>query len=120
VVGPGAGQKIPIGENWFRTSGLAACPFTSMDEPCVENGGYVKLRELSVAYTFDGPWVARYLGLTNLDVRVSGRNLKTWTKYTGLDPETNLGGATARSFGGNDYFNLPLTRSFVFTVGLNR
>jgi len=120
VVGPGAGQKIPIGENWYRTSGLAACPFTSMDEPCVENGGYVKLRELSVAYTFDGPWVARYLGLTNLDVRVSGRNLKTWTKYRGLDPETNLGGATARSFGGNDYFNLPLTRSFVFTVGLNR
>jgi len=53
-------------------------------------------------------------------VRVSGRNLKTWTKYKGLDPETNLGGATARSFGGNDYFNLPLTRSFVFTVGLNR
>ena len=120
VVGPGAGLKIPIGENWYRTSGLAACPFTSMDEPCVEDGGYVKLRELSVAYTFDGPWVARYLGLTNLDVRVSGRNLKTWTKYKGLDPETNLGGATARSFGGIDYFNLPLTRSFVFTVGLNR
>ena len=120
VVGPGAGVKIPIGENWYRTSGLAACPFTNMDEPCVEDGGYVKLRELSVAYTFDGPWVARALGLTSLDVRVSGRNLKTWTKYKGLDPETNLGGATARSFGGIDYFNLPLTRSFVFTVGLNR
>jgi hypothetical protein len=91
-----------------------------MDEPCVEDGGYVKLRELSVAYSFDGPWVTRYLGLTTLDVRVSGRNLKTWTKYKGLDPETNLGGATARSFGGVDYFNLPLTRSFVFTVGLNK
>jgi TonB-linked SusC/RagA family outer membrane protein len=120
VVGPGAGMKIPIGENWYRTSGLAACPFTDMDEPCVENGGYVKLRELSVAYTFDSPWVGRYLGLTSFDVRVAGRNLKTWTKYKGLDPETNLGGATARSFGGIDYFNLPLTRSFVFTVGLNR
>ena len=120
VVGPGAGKQIPIGENWYRTSGLAACPFTNMDEPCVEDGGYVKLRELSVAYSFDGPWVTRYLGLTTLDVRVSGRNLKTWTKYKGLDPETNLGGATARSFGGIDYFNLPLTRSFVFTVGLNK
>ena len=42
-----------------------------MDEPCVEDGGYVKLRELSVAYSFDGPWVARLLGLTTLDVRVS-------------------------------------------------
>jgi len=120
VVGPGAGVAIPIGENWYRTSGLAACQFTNMDEPCVEDGGYVKLRELSVAYTFDSPWVGRYLGLTSLNVRMSGRNLKTWTKYKGLDPETNLGGATARSFGGIDYFNLPLTRSFVFTVGLNR
>jgi TonB-linked SusC/RagA family outer membrane protein len=120
VVGPGANKQIPIGENWYRTSGLAACPFTNMDEPCVEDGGYVKLRELSVAYSFDGPWVSRLLNLTSLDVRVAGRNLKTWTKYKGLDPETNLGGATARSFGGIDYFNLPLTRSFVFTVGLNR
>jgi hypothetical protein len=120
VVGPGAGKQIPIGENWYRSSGLAACPFTNMDEPCVEDGGYVKLRELSVAYSFDRPWVSRYLGLTSFDVRVSGRNLKTWTKYRGLDPETNLGGATARSFGGQDYFNLPLTRSFVFTIGLNR
>ncbi|HEY2853802.1 MAG TPA: SusC/RagA family TonB-linked outer membrane protein [Gemmatimonadaceae bacterium] len=120
VVGPGAHTKIPIGENWYRTSGLAACPFTNMDEPCVEDGGYVKLRELSIAYTFDSPWVGRYLGLTSFNVRAAGRNLKTWTKYKGLDPETNLGGATARSFGGIDYFNLPLTRSFVFTVGLNR
>ena len=120
VVGPGANKQIPIGENWYRTSGLAACPFTNMDEPCVEDGGYVKLRELSVAYSFDSPWVARLLNLTSLDVRIAGRNLKTWTKYKGLDPETNLGGATARSFGGIDYFNLPLTRSFVFTVGLNR
>ena len=119
VFGPGAGKKIPIGENWYRTSGLAACPFTGYDEPCIEDGGYVKLRELSVAYTFDQPWVARTLGLASVDVRFSGRNLKTWTRYTGLDPETSVGGSTSR-VGGQDYFNLPLTRSFVLTVGLNR
>jgi hypothetical protein len=54
-----------------------------------------------------------------MDVRVSGRNLKTWTKYRGLDPETTVGGGTTR-VGGQDYFNLPLTRSVVFAVGLNR
>ena len=62
VAGPGAGLKIPIGENWYRTSGLAACPFTGIDEPCLEDGGYVKLRELSVAYTLRQPWVGRSLG----------------------------------------------------------
>jgi outer membrane receptor protein involved in Fe transport len=119
AVGPGAGTAVPIGENWYHASGLAACPFTGYDEPCVEDGGFVKLRELSFAYTFDQPWVARALGMTSLDLRVAGRNLMTWTKYTGFDPETSLGGASAR-IGGQDYFNLPLTRSFVLTIGLNR
>ena len=42
----------------------------------------------------------------------------TWTHYSGLDPETQLGGATL--IGGFDWFNNPQTRSFVVTVGLNR
>ena len=50
---------------------------------------------------------------------MAGRNLHTWTKYTGLDPETNLGGSEWLTQG-VDYFNSPLTRSFVISVGLNR
>ena len=119
MTGPGAGTAIPIGENWYRRSGVAACPFTGIDEQCIEDGGYVKLREVSVAYSFDQPWVTRLMGLSSLDVRVAGRNLKTWTKYTGLDPETSLGGSISRVTGA-DYFNLPQTRSLIFTVGLNR
>jgi hypothetical protein len=120
VVGPGAGMRIPIGENWYRSSGIAACPFTGYDEPCVEDAGYVKLREISVTYTFNAPWVGRTLGMSSVDVRVAGRNLKTWTKYTGLDPEINGVGGNISRFNGYDYFNLPLTRSFVVAVGLNR
>jgi len=119
VVGPGAGAQIPIGENWFRNSNLAACPFTGIDEPCMEDGGYVKLREISIAYSFTQPWVSRSLGMSSVDFRVSGRNLKTWTKYTGLDPETTTG-QTYDRVGGSDYFNLPLTRSVVVTLTLNR
>jgi TonB-linked SusC/RagA family outer membrane protein len=119
VVGPGAGAQIPIGENWYRNSNLAACPFTGIDEPCMEDGGYVKLREISIAYSFTQPWVSRSLGMSSVDFRVSGRNLKTWTKYTGLDPETTTG-QTYDRVGGSDYFNLPLTRSVVVTLTLNR
>jgi TonB-linked SusC/RagA family outer membrane protein len=119
VTGPGAGQKIPIGQNWYKESGLAACPFTTIDEPCLENAGFVKLREISAAYTFDGPWVNRLLNLSTMTVRVAGRNLKTWTKYQGLDPETNVAGPFEQ-VGAADYFNLPLTRSFVVSVSLNR
>jgi TonB-linked SusC/RagA family outer membrane protein len=124
TVGPGAGTPVPIGENWYRTgtatTGGPACPFTGTnDEPCMEDAGFVKLREISVAYTFDQPWVRRTLGLTSIDVRVSGRNLHTWTKYTGYDPETNLTGSTTDARGA-DYFNMPQTRSFVFSLTLNR
>ncbi len=120
VVGPGAGVEIPIGENWYRNSGLAACPFTGYDEPCVEDGSYTKLREISVGYSFDGPWLGRTLGFTSLDVRVAGRNLKTWSDYSGLDPEVGGVGGNINRVNGYDYFNLPLTRSFVISFGLNR
>ena len=120
VVGPGAGLSIPIGENWYRNSGVAACPFTGYDEVCIEDASYVKLREISVGYTFDGPWLGRTLGFTSVDLRVAGRNLKTWTDYTGLDPEAGGVGGNINRFNGYDYFNLPLTRSFVFSLGLNR
>jgi hypothetical protein len=50
---------------------------------------------------------------------LAGRNLYTWTNYTGIDPETNLGGA-ANTLQGVDYFNNPQTRSYVIAIGLNR
>jgi TonB-linked SusC/RagA family outer membrane protein len=118
VAGPGAGLRIPIGQNWYRNS-TVACPFTGIDEPCIEDAGYVKLREISIAYSFTQDFVQRSLGMSSIDFRVSGRNLKTWTDYTGLDPETTTAGAYDK-VGGSDYFNLPLTRSVVFTVTLNR
>ena len=119
VTGPGAGTSVPIGQNWYHLSGIAACPFTGYDDPCLEDGSFVKLRELSFGYTFDQAWVQRTLGMSTVDVRVSGRNLKTWTDYTGLDPETTVGGPYER-VSGADYFNLPLTRSWVFSFTLNR
>ena len=119
VAGPGAGTAVPIGENWYRF--IAACPFIGIDEPCIEDGGFVKLREISVSYTFDQPWVQRTIGFSSVDIRLSGRNLHTWTNYTGYDPETNLGGAISGALGasGVDYFNNPQTRSFAISVTLN-
>jgi TonB-linked SusC/RagA family outer membrane protein len=116
VVGPGAGTAVPIGLNWYAEGPLF---FAGNNEAFVEDGGYTKLREISVGYSFDNAFVKNHLGLTSVDVRVAGRNLHTWTKYTGYDPETNLGGASGHSLG-LDYFNQPQTRSFVITLGLNR
>jgi hypothetical protein len=85
----------------------------------IEDGTYTKLREIGLQYTFDGRWVTHNLGLSSVDLRLAGRNLYTWTNYTGIDPETNLGGA-ANTLQGVDYFNNPQTRSYVIAIGLNR
>lgn len=115
VAGPGAGTPVLIDQNWFENDGGA---FGGNAADFIEDAGFTKLREVSLAYNFNQPWVSRSLGLSSIDLRVAGRNLVTWTHYSGLDPETQLGGATL--VGGFDWFNNPQTRSFIVTIGLNR
>ena len=55
----------------------------------VEPGGFVKLREISVKYRVPARLLRHVPGNRNLgaDISVIGRNLKTWTRYSGYDPE---------------------------------
>jgi hypothetical protein len=116
AVGPGAGTPVVIDQDWFQGNGSGFGPVSAQ---FMEDGTYTKLREVSVAYTLDGKWVNNIIGLSSIDLRLAGRNLATWTKYKGIDPETNLTGAQFQTQG-IDYFNNPQTRSFVISVGLNR
>jgi len=60
----------------------------------VEDGSYVKLRELSVSYTL-GAQAMRFANLnkfaTGVKLALIGRNLYTWTNYTGFDPDVTAG-----------------------------
>ena len=115
VTGPGAGQAVLIGESWYTGLGTSN---SNIVEEFAEDGGYTKLREISLAYTLDIA-ATRRMGFSSVDLRVAGRNLRTWSSYSGLDPETNLAGASAL-LQGYDFFNMPQTRSIVFSVGINR
>ena len=83
----------------------------------VENAGFVKLRELTVGYELP-PALARGLfnGHANtVRLEFSGRNLKTWTKYTGLDPEvSNFGNQAIGRF--QDVTPYPPARTFLFSL----
>ncbi len=115
VGGPGAGIPVVIDQSWFEGNGGGFGPVSAQ---FIEPGGYTKLREVSVAYSLDQPWIRQW-GFSSIDLRLAGRNLYTWTKYRGIDPEANLAGA-AVLIQGVDYFNNPQTRSFVISLGLNR
>jgi TonB-linked SusC/RagA family outer membrane protein len=116
VAGPGVGKTVRINQGWYQGDGSG---FGAVSAQFIENAGYAKLRELSIAYTLDSKWLSRMTTFTSVDLRIAGRNLKTWTNYTGVDPETNLAGAEV-AIRGIEYFNNPQSKSFVFSVGLNR
>jgi len=83
----------------------------------VENATFLKLRELSVSYTLPSAVTSRLFSSSTQAVRLelSGRNLKTWSPYTGLDPEVSNFGNTnvTRYFDVTPY---PPSRSFFFSV----
>jgi TonB-linked SusC/RagA family outer membrane protein len=116
AAGPGYGLAVPLDESWWTGAGGV---FSGVATPFIEDGGFVKLREVSLAYTFDEPWVSRSLGFSSIELRVAGRNLMSWNNYDGVDPETAILGA-ASPVRGIDYFNNPQTRSWVFSITLNR
>ncbi len=119
VVGPGANLPVVIGEGWFSNSaistgngqGATGGPITTR----LEDGTFTRLREVSLSYSFRGRWVSRIGGLRQLDAKISARNLKLWSHYSGYDPEVNLGGAQNANRG-IDWFNAPLARSWVMQL----
>ncbi len=86
-------------------------------EEYVEDGSFVKLREIALSYSFAQPWVQRF-GASSIDLRIAGRNLYTWTDYSGLDPEINLfaNNTVAR---GVDFAVTPIPRQFILGATFN-
>ncbi len=80
-----------------------------------ETADYLKWRELSV--TFNAPQsLARSLRAERASLTLSGRNLWTTTKYTGIDPEVN--GQGEANFAQRDFLSLPSLRSFNVRLNL--
>ncbi|MGH7595753.1 MAG: SusC/RagA family TonB-linked outer membrane protein [bacterium] len=83
----------------------------------IEDGTYLKLREVSLSYNFPKTTVASWFGssISNLKVGVAGRNLLMFTDYTGYDPEVSQFGSIAigRSV---DTIPYPSSRSFYFNL----
>ena len=118
--GPGKGTAVPIGENYYHQgAGGGGGIFTGVSGPLIEDGSWTRLREVSASYSFSGEFLKRIFNLSSADLRLAGRNLLLKTKYSGIDPETNINGALTLDRGA-DYFNNPQARSFVISVSLNR
>ena len=82
----------------------------------IQDASFVKLREVSVTYTLPQIF-ASTLRAQNASISLAGRNLHTWTKYAGLDPEASFQGGS-RGFGQWEQDVTPQLMQFVTTVRL--
>jgi hypothetical protein len=81
----------------------------------VEDGSYTKLREMSLSYDVGK---IRGLAIGDWSMTLTGKNLYTWTKFKGWDPEVgssggNLGSAALVAVAAYQY---PPRRTFTFTL----
>jgi TonB-linked SusC/RagA family outer membrane protein len=90
----------------------------------VEDGSFVKLREMTVSYRFGPNELQRLgglgIGAESVALNVSGRNLRTWSNYRGYDPEVGRGGGDVGSgaIARVDGYNYPVFRTWTFGVEL--
>lgn len=84
----------------------------------VQNGGFVKLREVQLSYDVPTAFVHR-LGnrFSSARIALQGRNLAVWTKYWGAEPEVNNFGNTNQ----NRFIDLavyPTARQFFLSADI--
>ncbi|HEX8904365.1 MAG TPA: hypothetical protein VF771_05955 [Longimicrobiaceae bacterium] len=82
----------------------------------IEDGSYLRLRTLSLAYTLPQRWTARR-GLNAARLYATGANLVTWTNYSGFNPDVSSQGI-GNVNRGIDTGAYPLARTWTFGVSL--
>ncbi|MGH7524246.1 MAG: SusC/RagA family TonB-linked outer membrane protein [Gemmatimonadales bacterium] len=79
----------------------------------IEKADFAKLREVSLTYYMPDAWAHAFRS-QHASISVAGRNLHTWTNYTGVDPELNqLGQTSLNGFGVRDFLTQPPVRTFI-------
>lgn len=111
-----AGSAADFGSD-AHTARLRGYNFGVMS-PYIEDATFLKLREISIGYTLPQRFTdALNWGVETARVSLAGRNLHSWQKYSGLDPEVaNLGSAAVRN--NLDVAAYPPSRSFFFTIAV--
>lgn len=82
----------------------------AIEEWRIDDGSFVKLRELSLSYN-----VGKFKFINNLSINFSGRNLISWDNYKGYDPEVNSAGQSTL-LRGIDFGATPIPRTFSFGI----
>ncbi|MGB3548435.1 MAG: TonB-dependent receptor [Saprospiraceae bacterium] len=106
--GVNVGEEL-LGNRIKGTGGRQANIF----EEFVEDGSFVKLRELALSYTLRPAG-----GIDRVRFSLVGRNLISWDNYSGWDPEINTAGQS-NGVRGFDFAGVPIPRTIEFGINLS-
>ena len=108
-------NNIPVvrDQNYWNS---ALGGFGSIGEQFVQDGGWIKLREVNITYRFPSNLFGQNF-VKGGSIGFIGRNLWYSWSYDGVDPETSLTGTGNGQ--GFDYFNQPSTKTALFKLSLN-
>jgi hypothetical protein len=110
----------PVNAKWpvLRPGSTGGNPSYTVNSFLLQDASYLKLRNVEISYLFPASIVKR-LKITSLRVYFNGQNLKTWTKFYGLDPENNISNSLGTDVGffNNPIFSYPVTK--IYNFGMN-
>ncbi len=109
--GVGNGKEAEKEQTGVYPRGYINSFYGTVEQWRIDDGSFVKLRELSLSYNIGSFKIFRDIALS-----IAGRNLISWDNYKGYDPEVNSGGQST-ILRGIDFGSVPIPKTF--TIGLN-
>ncbi len=102
----------------MRTGSTGGNPSYVTNSFLLQDASYVKLRNIELSYQLPKALLQR-IKIEGIRIYFNGQNLKTWTKFIGLDPENaiNTSILSDQSSFNNPVFSYPVTK--IFNLGAN-
>ena len=83
----------------------------------VEDGSYLKIKNLTLSYDFSGPWLREKLNISRIQPYITLDNMITFTNYSGYDPEMSQ--YTSATSMGIDWGTYPNVKTVTFGVNVD-
>ena len=110
------GGPVLLDENWYRTGIGGGFGDNQAYNFSIADATWTKLRDLSLSYVLDNSRI-KSLGLSDVILTFTGRDLININEVDGIDPEINTKGVSVAQ--GVEYFTNPQTKGFLFSLTLN-
>ena len=110
------GGPVLLDESWYRTGIGGGFGDNQAYNFSIADATWTKLRDISLSYVLDTPMITN-LGLSDVILTFTGRDLININNVDGIDPEINTKGVSVAQ--GVEYFTNPQTKGFLFSLTLN-